>query len=105
MNQKRILEGLHKKGRTFAIQLAVTEVNGGQDPNNTYAAIIKEVDEKDLPASVSMTLDGTIVSCNQNFMSLFEYTRKELIGNNIKMVMPPGALAHPGCRAPHGDAR
>lgn len=95
MNAKRIVEGLHKKGHTFTIQLAVTEVNGGTDPDNTYAAIIKEVDESELSASVSMTLDGTIVNCNQKFMDMFEYTRKELFGSNIKKIMPPGPRPRP----------
>lgn len=90
MNAKRMVEGLHKKGHTFAIQLAVTEVNGGQDPNNTYAAVIKEVDESELSASVSISLDGTIVNCNQKFMGMFEYSRKELLGSSINKIMPPG---------------
>jgi PAS domain S-box-containing protein len=38
---------------------------------------------------VTATIDGTIISCNQNCEELFGFKVSELVGKNLTVLMPP----------------
>jgi len=53
-------------------------------------------------AIVSITPQGTILSCNQSTLAMFGYRQEELLGQNIKILMPEEyALKHDGYLAEH----
>lgn len=76
----------HKNGTVFPISLQVEELRIGNGVL-LFRGRMEAVDTTE----VMFTIDenGTIVSCNQNFVqSLCGYSSNELVGNNISILLP-----------------
>ncbi|HYP23572.1 MAG TPA: PAS domain S-box protein [Actinomycetota bacterium] len=61
-------------------------IEGLPDEAAFFAAIVESTDD----AVLSKTLDGTITSWNAAAERMYGYTRAEAVGNNVRMLLPPG---------------
>lgn len=118
----REVEGLKSDGSTFPIYLSIGEVllNEGQ----LFTGFIHDVtQEKQLQAQtersealnrgivntsqdgiISISSQGEIISVNKATLSLFQYRVQELLGKNIKMLMPsPYHAEHDGYLKAYAD--
>ena len=107
----RELEGLRRDGTTFPMELAVSEVHGGDRPR--FAGIIRDITARkqaeaalresqartqailDTAIDGIITIDdhGTVESANPAVERLFGYAPAELIGRNVSLLAP----------SPHGE--
>jgi PAS domain S-box-containing protein len=85
IGKSRVVEGLHSSGTIFPILLSISSVNVGD--TKLYVAMIDKLEDK--AGIITSNLEGTIVSCNQHCEAMFGYKVSELIGQNLKMLMPP----------------
>ena len=103
----RQVKGLRKDGRTFPLDLAVSEISFKN--KRMFSGIVRDISErveaeKAIQASASrlqtvlnnvvdgiVTIDtkGTVQSFNPAAEGIFGYTADEVLGNNIKMLIPP----------------
>eukprot|EP00127_Corallochytrium_limacisporum_P000022 Clim_evm1s2 gene=Clim_evmTU1s2 len=83
----RNVEGMNKGGLVFPISLRVSELKGNAELGaRQFAAEIHELDQQDIDAVLTMSIDGKIRSCNKNCMLLFG--QKEVIGHDITTLLP-----------------
>ena len=80
----RTLEGQHKDGTVFPIRLSVSEVKTG--PTSIYIGMIQKL--QDTAAIVTADMNGKIISVNQYCETIWGYTTNELIGENVRILMP-----------------
>jgi len=99
----REVVGRRKDGATFPMDLSVSEVRladrrlftgfvrditGRKEAEKAllhYAALVESSDD----AIVGKTLEGYVTSWNQGAETVFGYTRKEMIGKHISVLIPP----------------
>ncbi len=84
IGKSRVVEGQHKNGSIFAIRLSVSKV--GDDENTIFIGMIDRLEDKSV--SVTIAANGIVISCNQNIEELFGYKMNEVIGRNVKILMP-----------------
>lgn len=118
----REVEGLHKDGSTFPMELGVGEaVVGGK---RIFTGIVRDITERKrgedklrdseaktraiLETAVDgiITIDefGIVLTANRAAERLFQYAAEEIVGRNINMLMPePYRSAHDGYLARHRD--
>ena len=105
------MEGLTRTGRTFPMELTVTEVSfQGQ---RLFVGLVRDITERlrvqrelrDAEARLQAILDnvldgiitiddkGTVVSINPAVVKMFEYEAADVVGRNIKMLMPEPTTA------------
>jgi len=85
IGKTRIVEALHKNGNSFPIRLSITEI---KSPNaRFYIATIDKLEDR--AAVVTASLEGVIISCNQNCEEIFGYKVNEILNKNVSMLMPP----------------
>jgi PAS domain S-box-containing protein len=85
IGQVRNVPARHKNGNMFPISLQVEHVKMGNI--ELFRGKLEKVDM--MEAVFSIDDEGTIVSCNHNFvLPLFGYTTSELIGKNISILIP-----------------
>lgn len=103
----RHVEGRRKSGEVFPIELSVSEARYGDDV--VYTAIIRDVTERvraesalrdseakiraivDTAIDAIITIDeqGFIESFNRGAERLFRYRVEEVLGQNVRLLMPP----------------
>ena len=108
----RELEGLRRDGTTFPMELAVSEVRGGDRPR--FAGIIRDITARkqaeaalresqartqailDTAVDGIITIDdhGTVESANPAVERLFGYAPAELIGRNVSLLTPSPHREH-----------
>ena len=111
----REVVGLRKGGETFPMDLAVSEVRLGD--RRLFTGIVRDITERKrqetqlieseartrailaaaVDAIIIIDARGTIESLNAATEKLFGYTAKEMVGQNVKMLMPaPYKAEHDG---------
>jgi PAS domain S-box-containing protein len=111
----REVVGLRKNGETFPMDLAVSEVQ--MSGRRLFTGIVRDITERKraetqlleseartrailaaaVDAIIIIDARGTIESLNAAAEKLFAYTAEEMIGNNVKMLMPePYKAEHDG---------
>lgn len=85
IGKTRIVEGQHKNGTIFPIRLSVSEVKVG--PSSIFIGMIDKVQDK--TGTLTCTLDGQIISANQEVETMFGYKPGELVGQRVNILMPP----------------
>ncbi len=103
----REVVGKRKDGTTFPMHLAVSELNLGD--RTIFTGIVRDISDVrnamrrleesegrtrailDAAVDAILTIDekGTVESMNPAAEKLFGYSRPEVIGQNVKMLMPP----------------
>lgn len=81
----RNLPGRRKDGSVLPVSLTVTEEYVGSD--RFYSAIIR--DTTNLVATIFIDGYGIIQSSDSGIASLLGYRKEDIIGSNIKSIMPP----------------
>ena len=81
----RSLEGQHKDGTIFPIRLSVSEVKTGTT-TSIYIGMIQKL--QDTAAIITTDMKGKILTVNQFCESLWGFTTSELIGENVRILMP-----------------
>jgi len=102
----REVDGIHKDGMTFPLDLAISEAS--YKGRRVFAGIVRDVSERrrmlanlesresDLRAIIEAALDSIIVideyglirMCNAAAEQMFQYSSFEMLGRNVKMLMP-----------------
>lgn len=90
------MNAVHRDGSAFDMHLVVSEI---KDNKGTRLFVGKCAVEGgalslDRKCEVVMTTTGTIESVNDGMERLFGYTRSEIVGQNVKALMPPSIAAH-----------
>ncbi len=81
----RSVSARHKNGMTFPVSVQVEHVKMGNI--ELFRGKIERVDT--MEAVFTIDEEGTIVSCNQNFvLPMFGYSNRELTGRNISILIP-----------------
>jgi len=100
-------EGLHRNGSFVPIELTITSIR--QEKNIFFCAFIRDIKARkkteeelirsekrfrsliDQAADAIMITDatGTFLDVNAGLCKMFNYTREELLGNNIKLLIEP----------------
>eukprot|EP00899_Mesostigma_viride_P016287 jgi/Mesvir1/2465/Mv09995-RA.3 len=83
MGQSRVLEGRHKEGHLITIHLTLSTV----EATGQYMGVIKEMQEDDTVASITVTPPGYIVTVNTAFQSMFGYKATDVQEANITMIL------------------
>lgn len=103
----RDVQGQRKNGQSFPVELSVSEAR--VDDDVIYTAIVRDVSERaaaesalrdgeakiraivDTAVDAIITIDeaGTIESFNRGAERLFGYETVEVLGHNVRMLMPP----------------
>lgn len=82
----RRLEGRHRDGHTFPIDLAVSRVETPQGLN--FAGVIHAIPEDEAVGLCTTNDKGIIISCNKAFCKMFGWSVMEAVGANISRFMP-----------------
>eukprot|EP01098_Paradermamoeba_levis_P013253 TRINITY_DN6003_c0_g1_i1.p1 TRINITY_DN6003_c0_g1~~TRINITY_DN6003_c0_g1_i1.p1 ORF type:complete len:406 (-),score=114.36 TRINITY_DN6003_c0_g1_i1:9-1226(-) len=80
----RVVEAQHKEGTIFPIRLAVSEVKFSS--TRMFIAMLEKM--VDMSAIITTSDDGIILSCNHHCEALFGFPLQELVGQNVKVLMP-----------------
>ena len=78
-------------GRARTIQgflLDITERKLAQETIARLAAIVESSDD----AIFSQGVDGTVITCNQGIEKVYGYRPREVVGQDVSLFIPPGAL-------------
>ncbi|PRP75216.1 hypothetical protein PROFUN_15926 [Planoprotostelium fungivorum] len=84
LGKARTVEGQHKDGSIFSIRITISRVGEGADC--IFVGMIDKLEDKS--ATITIKVDGTVVSCNHNIEELFGYKANEVISNNVTMLLP-----------------
>jgi len=84
LGKARTVEGQHKDGSIFSIRIAISKVGDG--PDCIFVGMIDKLEDKS--ATITIKLDGTVVSCNHNIEELFGYKATEVINHSVEMLLP-----------------
>ena len=88
----RQVVGEHKKGYTFPIEIKLSKIDTPQGV--TFAGIIHEVSEDESEARITIDPLGIILAGNKRLLKMFGYNHAELVGKNIKILMPAKYANH-----------
>jgi len=106
----RTVEGRRKNGETFPIELSVTKVTTVEGEEVQYAAFIRDISEVrrgqawlqsliDTTQDAVLSIDhqGRVVMFNPAAERIFGYTRNEIVGQKVNLLMAePYATEHDG---------
>jgi PAS domain S-box-containing protein len=106
----RTVEGRRKNGEIFPLELSVTQVAAEENQDVHYAAFIRDISElrrgqawlrslieTTQDAVLSIDRQGRIVLFNPAAERIFGYTRDEIVGQKVNMLMAePYATEHDG---------
>jgi PAS domain S-box-containing protein len=106
----RRLTGITKNGDEFPFELSVKEIVGDAGTQSTYLGFVKDLSAtlqleqktrvNDLVAALSplpivgMDGFGKMLQYNKAAEKMFGYSREEVIGKNVKMLMPESVAIH-----------
>ena len=79
------------KGRITGVSKIARDITlrkKAEEMQSWFASIVKFSDD----AIISKTLDGIISSWNRGAQNIFGYTREEVIGKHVSILIPPGYL-------------
>ncbi len=110
IDAQRTVVAKRANGTTFNATITVKEVRTHSSATPSYVGYLKNIDQdlknqesflegrsmmelSPLPVIV-LSLNGTIVEVNEATVRTFGYTTVELVGKNIKMLMPPAVAAN-----------
>ena len=111
VDKNRRVPAFHKQGRTFLVEICVKEVKfGGQ---SHFVAHLRDVDSEakmqeanaynDAISHLTTTpivvinMEGIVLSCSESTCERFAWSREELIGQNVSVLMPDHfAMKHDG---------
>eukprot|EP00741_Cyanophora_paradoxa_P024903 tig00000317_g24044.t1 len=93
VGQKRTVTGKHKSGATFPIMLEVSRADVGRDAF-FVGRVIKLEDEEDQDAMITIDQGGLMQNVNAVCSEMFGYRTQEMLGRNVKMLMPSHYAVH-----------
>ena len=85
IGKSRIVEGQHKNGTIFPINLSVTKIGNIED-DPVFIGMIHKVEDK--ACLITISTEGTIIACNGGVTDFFGYSVDEVIGKNVNILMP-----------------
>jgi two-component system, LuxR family, sensor kinase FixL len=103
IGQRVEMEALHRTGHTFPVELAVTmqtlkgeayftafisDISARKKVEETQG-LLASIVESSADAIISKTLDGVITSWNAGAEHLLGYTAREMVGQDIRLIIPP----------------
>eukprot|EP00741_Cyanophora_paradoxa_P011385 tig00020556_g10996.t1 len=92
---KRSVDGKHKSGSTFGIVLDISRVDVSNEI--IFVGRITRQNEDETDAMITINQEGIIQNCNAACSTMWGYRTSEMVGRNVKMLMPPQyAVNHDG---------
>ena len=85
-----VLDG---KGKPVRVVKFATDITESKRRAAEYAGLIQAINRAQ--AVIEFNLDGTIRDANDNFMSIFGYTKDEILGKHHRMFCDPGYAESP----------
>jgi PAS domain S-box-containing protein len=82
----RRVEGLHRDGYTFPIEIAVNRVDTPQGV--TFAGVIHQLREEEAAGHLTLSSKGIVVTCNRAFAKMFGWTVRSVTGKSVRRFMP-----------------
>lgn len=86
LGRVRRLEGLHKEGFTFPIELAVNRVDSATGV--TFAGIIHQLRDDDAVGHLTINRKNVVVACDRAFARQFGYATSAILGRPVRNFMP-----------------
>lgn len=86
IGKARRVEATHKDGRSFPVQLALSQIDSQHGVS--FAAVLHKLDEDEANARVTIDAHGVILNVNARCCDMFGYDAQELVGRNINVLMP-----------------
>eukprot|EP00741_Cyanophora_paradoxa_P008210 tig00000025_g7945.t1 len=98
IGSKRRVDGKHKSGSTFGLVLDISEVHI-QTPAGLYESMFvgrleKVSEEEGGDGVITINQTGQIQNCNAVCSSIFGYRTSEMVGRNVRMLMPSHFAMH-----------
>lgn len=86
---------MHRDGSTFSVHLVVSEVRDERGKRQFIGKCVLADGGLALSrrGEIMMTSRGDIESVNDGLVRIFGYSRAELVGANVKILMPPSIAA------------
>ncbi|MGD2031921.1 MAG: PAS domain S-box protein [Gammaproteobacteria bacterium] len=85
-----VLDG---KGRPIRVVKFATDVTASKIVNAEYEGMVKAINRSQ--AVIEFALDGTVLDANDKFLSIFGYSRDEVVGKHHRMLCDPGYAESP----------
>jgi methyl-accepting chemotaxis protein len=85
-----VLDG---KGKPVRVVKFANDVTESKRRAAEYAGLIEAINRAQ--AVIEFNLDGTVLDANDNFMSIFGYTKDEIVGKHHRMFCDPGYAESP----------
>jgi len=82
----RRVEGLHRDGFTFPIEIAINRVDTPQ--GITFAGVIHQLKEEEACGEVTLNRRGIVVTCNRTFAKQFGWSIRAVTGKSVRRFMP-----------------
>ncbi|KAA0155272.1 hypothetical protein FNF28_06739 [Cafeteria roenbergensis] len=82
----RRVEGLHRDGFTFPIEIAINRVDTPQ--GITFAGVIHQLREDEASGVLTLNRKGIVVTCNRTFAKQFGWSIRAVTGKSVRRFMP-----------------